>query len=53
MNIEDILNAQKYITNIRDENVIVLDDFKKEIEANKNTKTHYNTLGLRQQNQAL
>jgi len=44
MNLDDILKAQKYITNIRDENVIVLDNFKKEIETNKDEKTSYNTL---------
>lgn len=44
LEIKDINKAVKYITNIRDENCIVLDNFKKEIEANTDSKTHYNTL---------
>lgn len=43
-NIDAILKAKKYITNIRDENYIRLNNFKKKIEANKDSKTTYNTL---------
>ena len=42
--IDDIQKAIKYITSIRNESCVVLDNFKKEIEANKDSKTTYNTL---------
>ncbi len=42
--IDDILKAKKYITNIRDENYVILDGFKKEIKANEDGKTTYSTL---------
>lgn len=44
LSINDILKAKKYITNIRDKNQVVLDRFKKEIEANRDRKTMYSTL---------
>ena len=44
MNTDDIQKAKKYITNIRDENYVILDGFKKEIKTNKDSKTSYNTL---------
>lgn len=41
---DDILKAKKYITNIRDENYVILDAFRKEIEASKDSETYFNTL---------
>lgn len=40
---DKITKAIRYITNIRDQNYVVLDNFKKEIEANKDSKTTYHT----------
>lgn len=42
--IDDILKAKKYITNLRDGSQVVLDGFKKEIEANEDEKTSFITL---------
>jgi hypothetical protein len=42
--IDKLIKAKKYITNIRNENCVVLDEFKKEIEANKDSTTTYSTL---------
>jgi len=44
LSIVDLLKAKKFITNIRDENYVKLDNFKKEIESNKDSKTSYSTL---------
>lgn len=41
---DNIIKAIRYITDIRDKNYVTLDNFKKEIEANKNSKIHYSTL---------
>lgn len=43
-NIKDLLDAKRYITNIRDENYVILDGFKKEIKTSKDKKTHFSTL---------
>jgi hypothetical protein len=40
---EKITKAIRYMTNIRDKNYVTLDNFKKEIEANKDSDTTYNT----------
>ena len=44
MDLDSILKAKKYITSIRDENYVILDSFKKEIESNKDSKTSFSTL---------
>ena len=44
MNADNVLSAKKFITNIRDENYVILDGFKKEIEENADNKTSFSTI---------